>query len=76
MTNKTTLTVRFGNLENYERAGNHFELDSDFYSEAYDDDLQALDFSCADQDDAAALERALVEELHQIGIFSFWFEID
>jgi len=70
------LDVVFGDTEDYIRAKQWFNEESDFYPSSEHDKFQTLSFEVADQQDADATERAIDQELQNHGEIESWrFEL-
>jgi hypothetical protein len=68
------LNVVFKSTEDYIRAKEWFNEESDFYPEGEYDEFRTISFEVADQEDADALEKALDQELTGADIYSYHFE--
>jgi hypothetical protein len=69
------LNVVFNDTEDYIRAKQWFNEESEFYASSEHDEFQTLSFEVADQDDADATERAIDQELQGSEIQSWRFEL-
>jgi len=69
------LNVVFNDTEDYIRAKQWFNEESEFYPSSEHDEFQTLSFEVADQDDADATERAIDQELQGSEIQSWRFEL-
>ena len=69
--------VRFSMIKDedeYFKAIEFFQNNSEFLAEEYDDEFRSISFFCSDQDDADVTENAIRDELDENGFSNFYFE--
>ena len=72
--NKYILVLRFKNSDEYTKAVDFFNYDSEFFSERSNDEFMALDFNCSDELDMNTTEHAIDKELIKNGFEGYYFE--
>lgn len=72
--NGINLLVKFKDEDEYFKAIEFFQNNSEFLAEEYDDEFRSISFFCSDQDDADVTENAIRDELDENGFSNFYFE--
>lgn len=72
--NEINLIVKFKDDDEYIKASEFFQNNSEFFAEEFNDEFRSISFSCSDQDDADVTEKAIQDELDENGFSNFYFE--
>ncbi|MCK9415543.1 hypothetical protein M0Q97_02660 [Candidatus Dojkabacteria bacterium] len=72
--NEINLIVKFKDKDEYFKAIEFFQNNSEFFAEEFNDEFRSISFSCLDQDDADVTEKAIQDELDENDFSNFYFE--
>lgn len=70
------LIVKFKSEDDYERAVEYFENESQFFPESTNDEFRSIYFDCIDQYDADATEVEISNELIRNDFSNYYFETE